>query len=293
MISVGLLLGRSLFLASQVVQLNVCTPPASPVITTPADGTVTVQATTLVSGTADAGTGITVRDNGQIVASVQSDTSGDFGVSVPLVVGSNQLIVTSSNACNDTADSSPVIVTRQVPPSPPPIPTPVSSTPASSGTSRLQGGSGPSSSVTPVAPTTPTSSGLSLTLSNIPAAAYATAGEHTTKESVLLSGYAPPGSTITITDNGRVIVQMKAGSDGYFSVRVPLELGRNVLVISATTADGGSVSKRLTYVRTAPPASVPWYRRKPVQIAAGSLAILLVAVMFRPIWIKFTKANKP
>jgi len=288
MIFAVLLLGlNNVFFASQTVQLNVCSTPTQPVITAPADQSNTYDPTTLVTGTADPNSSISVVDNNQAAASVNTDASGDFAVSVSLATGANQLVATVKNACGDTADSAPITVERLVTSSPTTQPLPLSPIFSGSGSQSGVGAAG-GETVVPSGTETPSAEPLILTFSNVPAAAYTSAGEATSEDTVLISGSATPNSMINITDNGRIVAQLQAGSDGQFSVQIPLTIGRNELHISVTNGRS-TVSKTLIYVRTVPQPSAPWYKSKPVQVAGIGILTLLLVVVVRPRWLRIGK----
>jgi hypothetical protein len=234
MFSMALLLGAFFHLATTTtIQSHVCQLPNAPVILQPVDGTVTVEPHITVA----------ILDNSVSVASVTSDSLGNFEVSVPLVEHQNQLFAQASNPCHETADSGSITVTYNKPPAPPTPPTPNPSQPSSPST--------PASNTQNSKGDTAISNGLigngnianngatvlpSQTATSGPLTLYVQLPRRltTSEPSIIVAGATNIPGTITIWVNGQRVAFVKTDENGRFRIRVPLTIGENELTISAT-----------------------------------------------------------
>ncbi|HYH96592.1 adventurous gliding motility protein AgmC, partial [Hyalangium sp.] len=84
------------------------TPPAAPVVSTPADGSSTNDNTPTYTGTAEAGSTVTVIVDGAPVGTVTADASGNWSFTQPgaLTDGSHTVSATATDAAGNTSPSS-------------------------------------------------------------------------------------------------------------------------------------------------------------------------------------------
>jgi hypothetical protein len=246
-----------------IIQSVVCRPPNPPAFTTPNSST--SSSTDIINGTTSPASSVAVSDNGQHIANVTSDSSGNFALEAPLVNGKNSFSAEASNSCDTVVPGvTPLIITRTLailpPIAPPSSPSPFFPSPSG-----------------PIEPTAPIVSdkGRHLFLQlNVPSRARLPSGYSTTHVSVFISGRTLPYAQITITDNGHSIARLTAAADGSFGVLVPLELGRNRIVVQASLGRQ-TTSQVVIYIRRG--ASLePWYREYLPLI--GILAIIALAL---------------
>ena len=187
-----------------------------------APGSSTNLTTPTLSGTAEPGSTVTVRDGDTVLGTTTTDADGNWSYTTPpLSDGDHALTSTVTNAAGNTGPASaPVAVTVDTQP------------PAA--TSGLQ-------------------------LNNQDGNALP-AGGATNETSPTLSGSAEPGSIVTVSDNGDVLGSAVADSDGNWSFTPPqpLDEGAHSLTTTVTDAAGntGPVSAPVNMVvDTTAPAS--------------------------------------
>lgn len=98
--------------------------PAAPVVTAPADGSTTDDATPAISGTAEPGATVTVEVDGTVVGTTTADGTGAWTVTptVPLGLGEHEVVATATDAAgNESAPSAPVSFTVVAGAVPPPV----------------------------------------------------------------------------------------------------------------------------------------------------------------------------
>ncbi|GAB4070991.1 hypothetical protein GCM10028777_37860 [Angustibacter speluncae] len=98
--------------------------PAAPVVTTPADGSTTDDATPAISGTAEPGATVTVEVDGTVVGTTTADGTGAWTLTptVPLGLGEHEVVATATDAAgNESAPSAPVSFTVVAGAVPPPV----------------------------------------------------------------------------------------------------------------------------------------------------------------------------
>ncbi len=233
-----LLAWATMFVASTTVNVAICqAAPSAPTITSPRNNSTTKSQTVTVSGTSsDHLYEIDIYDNGSLVATTTSDSSGKFGVSINLVKHKNQIVARANNKCGATANSSTVTVTLNGNSSPSaPNSSSNGSTPSSSnygtsiaGTSKATSGqsTSPNKTQSSIPTQSATSGPLKLTVDAPP---------HDTKkqDSVFLRGSTNKPSKITVYNNGNEIAKLNTNKDGTFGVLVPLYKGVNAIVVIA------------------------------------------------------------
>ncbi|WP_375768708.1 Ig-like domain-containing protein [Archangium gephyra] len=90
------------------------TPPCAPVITSPAAGTVVYGRETLLTGTADPGSSVLVKVNGEPVCTVVANDDGQWSCPAELPAGHSTVIATAKDeAGNSSGDSTAVLLTRR------------------------------------------------------------------------------------------------------------------------------------------------------------------------------------
>lgn len=82
-----------------------------PVITSPADGTVTNEAEVTVEGTASPETTLEVQQNGEVIDSVEVESDGSFAIDTELEEGANEFVAVTYIDGEDAANSETVTVT--------------------------------------------------------------------------------------------------------------------------------------------------------------------------------------
>lgn len=228
------------------IQSQICKRPAVPVLQSPANGLKVEGPETVVSGLMDPDSSAEIEVNMTQVYYVTADANGEFETLIGLSAGQNLIIARTVNACGDKADSKVALVTYVQPEMPggnPVIPL-------------LGLGSGLTDIITPVPvgmaqhSQSAVSNGLKLQVFMPP---------HSTTDGVsaLISGLTLPSAQITITDNSRQVADLFATPSGYFSVLIPLQDGRNDLVVqtinsTASTQIPLSIFRESTVTASAP-----------------------------------------
>jgi uncharacterized membrane protein YdcZ (DUF606 family) len=253
MFGLGLLLSMLHLATTELVQANICTPAATPIITAPITGVSTSTQMIQVDGNAESNVFVNILDNGQLAASVTSDGSGNFGVGVSLVSGSNSLVAELTDGCGQTSSSAAVLATY-TPPSPPPPPPKPTPTPPPQVVS-IVNNTNPTIVLPAIAAPTITDSGkgLKLNLTNYPTTAATQPGtvtKTTLLDSVFVTGSTGVAANVAIVVNGKVVADVVSDANGNFGIRVPLEIGTNKVQFIATLGNK-TVTRNLTYKRTA------------------------------------------
>jgi hypothetical protein len=258
MFGLGLILAMFHLGTAQTIQVNVCGMPATPVITAPANGTITAIQDMEVDGTADANITVNILDNGQLAGSTTADGTGVFGTTIPLVSGSNSIVAQVGNPCNPTVDSTAVSVTYNapIPPTPPTPPTPPPKKPATPATPApkvvsVATNSNPATVLPEIAAPTATLSGKGLTLGITGTSnglSTQPGNQSTAAKSFFLTGSTGLQANVAIVVNGKVVADVLSSSNGSFGVRIPLSVGKNTIRITATLGDK-TVTKGLTITR--------------------------------------------
>ena len=190
--------------------------------TTIPNGGYTNDATPVVSGTAEAGSLVTVYDGAAALGSVTADVDGNWRfVSSALAQGTHTLSARVTDAAgNVSVPSSTATVV-------------VDTTPPAAVTLAASNNNG--TTVTPIAP------------------------DGTTNDSTpLLSGTAEAGSRVIISDGGTVLGSVTAGSNGQWSFTTPtLADGPHTLSVSATDAAGNTSEAALLTLTVATAAPAP------------------------------------
>lgn len=262
----ALLLGQfSLFSlmssTSVTVETDVCGLPGTPVIVAPSGDETTSTQDLTVSGTADDNTTINILDNSTTLASVTSDSSGDYGAIISLSSGSNEIVAQAENNCSQTANSSAVDVTYNPPAPPPPPPSSGSSTSTTVSVPAVapvtSSGSSTSQSTVAVPATTTSPLSLSLNVSTAPPSSSSSSigsvplGENFTTvfDSVFITGSTGRPATVEILEGRKVIARVQTDSSGNFGARIPLKFGTNILTFIITSG-GQTITKTVRIVRT-------------------------------------------
>ena len=187
-------------------------------------GGVTNTATPTLSGTAEPGSTVSVRDGDTLLGTATADASGNWRFTTPaLDEGSHSLTTTVSDAAGNISPASD------------PLPFTVDATPPAAASDIVLNGT--SGSV------------------QQPIAADGATRDITPQ----LSGSAEPGSVVTVLDNNAVLGSVTAGSDGSWTFITPeLNEGAHSLTTTVTDAAGntGPASAALGFtVDTTPPAA--------------------------------------
>ncbi len=85
-------------------------PPLPPTITNPPNGSTVHVPSIQVDGTAESGTSVSLYRNGTLVGTVVATASGQFGLLIVLVAGTNSLTATATNSVGTSPSSLPVMV---------------------------------------------------------------------------------------------------------------------------------------------------------------------------------------
>ena len=164
--------------------------------------------TPVLSGTAEAGSVVTVRDNTTTVlgsVAVGADGRWSFTPSAPLPAGSHSLTTTVTDAAGNTGATSPAIGFT-IDTTPPPV-----------------------------------ASGLTLSNDNSGTAVPIAAGGATNDTTPILSGSAEAGSTVVVRDGTTVLGSVVVGTGGTWSFTTPtLSQGAHSLTATVTDAAGNS-----------------------------------------------------
>ena len=217
------------------VNPTVIAPP--PTITSPTSGTETTQSSITVTGTAEQLSTVKIYVNSIQMASVVISSSGAFSVSAPLTLGVNNITGTTTNIIGTSPQSTPILVTRILPPTPP-SPAGDNAPTTSSPSTNI-----PSSSTT-TNTTTNTNPPSAPIIENIPS-------QHTSSsESITLIGTAEPNSTVVITLNGKEVATITADDKGYFEITLYLVDGVNTVSFIARNQNGESKATVLSITFT-------------------------------------------
>jgi outer membrane protein OmpA-like peptidoglycan-associated protein len=128
--------------------------PAAPVITTPTEGSTTGDTTPTITGTAEAGSTVTVTENGVTLCTAVADTNGNWSCtpSTPLANGPHAIIATATDPTGNTSPASPVrnftVNTDTTPPAAPVITSPAQNSTTTDNTPAITGTAEPGSTVT-------------------------------------------------------------------------------------------------------------------------------------------------
>jgi hypothetical protein len=207
------------------------TPPAAPTGLALAAGDdtgssssdrVTSQTSALtITGTAEAGATVTIKEGAAVLATGTADASGNFSIDVSLAAGAHTLTASAADkAGNASGDSAGLAIT-----------------------------------VDTTAPGAPTALALAAADDT---GASSTDGVTSQTRALTISGTAEAGSTVTLRDGGTVIGTEVAGTGGTFTLDVALTAGTHSLTATATDAAGNvgaaSAAKTVTVDTTAPAA---------------------------------------
>lgn len=241
--SVALLFGS----VSTNVTSTICTPLATPTITAPANKSKTRQSQVKVSGSASAGSKVTIKVDSSPKLRLTADTNDYYAGIVTLTNGTHTIIVTASTPC-ESRDSTAVTVTVSTPkpPTTPPKQPPQTPTtpPSPSG-----GGSFISpyryqdqpSAVNNQPSSRATKEGIELTVNGI------RDGATTTDPAVEVWGSISKPGIIKIYVNGTLVAStLEAASD--YRLTIPLEEGTNRIKVVGTVGNV-VVEKELTVYR--------------------------------------------
>lgn len=194
--------------ASTTVSAQICPQSFAPTTLSTTEPNPTTNASADMTGTTEPGATVNLTVNGVTRASLAADSGGNFGATVPLIIGDNTIVASADNGtfCGQSSSSPPVLLHRnQVPP-----PAPVISAPSS--------------------------------------------GLVTTSSSITVSGSAEADSTLSVFVDGGTSATLTVGSDGIYSVSVPLTLGSNsIQAQAANPAGSGPLSSAVLVTRKAPP----------------------------------------
>jgi hypothetical protein len=252
------------------IQFTVCHIPTAPTFTT--QNATTTASTSVIAGTTSPTTAVTIADNNQPVANLNSDSSGDFSLEVSLASGTNSFTATATNPCGSATSTTPLLLTKVAAPSnPSTAKTTAPLTVINKITARLATTEFTSTPAPTTASNTVINGILSLQL-QVPSDAYTKTGSSTTKASVFLRGTTLPGAQVTILDNGRLVARLTAAADGTFGVSVPLIFGRNSITVQASL-HGQTTTQTITYNRTVPAhhtLSHWWW------LIGGSIVLLII-----------------
>ncbi|HEX8697798.1 MAG TPA: Ig-like domain-containing protein, partial [Myxococcaceae bacterium] len=128
------------------------TPPAAPVVVTPANGSTTPDTTPTYSGTAEPGSTVAIIVDGTQVTTVTADANGDwtYTPTVPLPSGPHTVSATATDAAGNTSPSSApnTFTVTPVTPAPPVVTGPADNTVTDDTTPSFTGTAPPNSTVT-------------------------------------------------------------------------------------------------------------------------------------------------
>lgn len=114
-------LGRVINVTVSVLSLVDTTPPAAPVIASPANGDVLGSSVLTISGTAEANAAVTVYHDGSSAATLSASSFGFWSFTSPLSEGAHSVYATATDASNNTSPNS-TTVNFTVDTTPPPAP---------------------------------------------------------------------------------------------------------------------------------------------------------------------------
>lgn len=266
----GILAPATALATNSSIGVSVCTSLPQVSISLPADGTQTTAASINVIGTADSNDSLSLLRNDNQVAATTIGPSGDFELSIPLVIGTNVLKAHVQDSCGIPADSNTVTILRNTPPSPP---GPSSFSSFSSG----QGFGGTSTEYIPStnpSATTGENQVPSLSIS------YPPDGFSTSATSIKVSGDAPPGSEIHIYLNGTEQGWVSVGDDGHYLLLVKLKTGANLITVKIA---GSNLSTNIKVTKLALSGSsgsnkVSNFWTTPHKIETGITAAVFITV---------------
>jgi hypothetical protein len=223
----GILTPVAALAADSLIGVSVCTSLPQVSISLPVNGTQTTRASINVIGVADSGDSLSLIRNDNQVAATTVGPSGNFELSIPLVIGSNVLKAHVQNSCDIPADSSTVTIIRNTPPSPP----------GSSSFSDSSSGQGFGDIFTRYIPSTNPSATTNGNQAPLLSILYPPDGFSTGATSIEVSGNAPPGSEIHIYLNGIEQGWASVGNDGYYLLLVKLKTGANLITVKVANSN--------------------------------------------------------
>lgn len=236
MFGLSLLLVLFPIFGATTISSTICDIPSTPTFVT--QSATTTATTDIISAKTSPSTSVDVSDNSQSIATLTSDSSGDFSLQVSLALGSNSFSATATNSCGSSASTHALVLTRD-------------KAPASSSSTSGSATEGSATSLAVSGSTTPSAKrALSLYL-QVPAAAHTSSGISTAANSIFLGGSTSGAAQITIYDNGTQVASLTAANNGTFGVSVPLLMGVNHILIQVYS-NGQTTTQTVTYVRTAP-----------------------------------------
>lgn len=243
---------------SSEIGVNVCYPPVSPSIASPADGSTTKQRSLLVTGNAPASTAVYISRNGRQAGFVTANSGGSYSISVSLEVGANMLQASTRNECGDSASSSLVTVTREQLPTPdqPSNPSPPAATPIIP----TEGSAVPPPTTSQPLPTLPADEVAEepapIAVSQ-PVILEPADGVRTANPTILVKGQADPFTTVQVFLNDRLSAAVRSDEAGEFAVGIPLEKGENRLQLAVNSGAEEIKSPSVTIHYEPPQSTLP------------------------------------
>jgi hypothetical protein len=220
-------------LASTSVESQICDDFEQPLITAPADGTHTKDASVMVTGTGEPTMTVMAVVNGSPVATGSVAVDGTFGLSATLQVGQNSLLVKESNDCGTTKQTSPITVVRDEEP----VPETPGSPPVEPPQEELPGGGGLHQNIPDETTSSKPSSGYPKPIITTPTENTTTRVSH-----ILVAGTAYRGSLVTIYVNGVSEARVIASADGRYQAQVNLDEGKNQVRVYSQFGKQGAFS---------------------------------------------------
>lgn len=221
--------------SSSVITSQICngafTPPT---IGEPVTGYSTTSSSVVVKGTGAPGVTLTILVNGVTKATTSVAGDGTFAAEVPVALGGNSLVAREKDACNNTKESTEVIISREQLSS-----GDNNSGDGNSGAGPLDHGSVPGMSGGSVPDKKP-SSGGNKTIES-PKITSLREGEVVYVDHIWVGGTGRAGSIVIIYVNSKEAARVVVDEDGAYGVDVRLDPGSNT--IKAVQEYGGKRSE--------------------------------------------------
>jgi hypothetical protein len=236
------------------IQSNICRNPSTPIIQTPTSDTTTSLPQALIGGLGSPDSVIELEVNDNLASTLTTDSNGNFGASVSLNSGQNQVVAIAHTACGVNVDSPSITVTY----------TPITA------------------ALTPAAPDTaaaPASQSQTVTSGTLPLRVFSPKQVTTHGSSIQITGETIANAELSVSINEVEVAKTTSSSTGYFSIVIPLNNGINYVPIKAVSATAtATVSLTITRSADALPAplrtALAWY----VWAFAATIALALLAI---------------
>lgn len=273
-LAVGVVALPSSAAAQTVIQSKICNPFNAPTLTAPAPDTRTNSSSIHVAGNGTPSLAVTITKNGVNVGTVQTPSSGTYGLEIPLDPGVNTLDAMSTNECGTLKASATITVTRTstaitlltpatVTPITPSAPAPAASaSPNTSNTSKSAPAATGSAKSTPASNNTllqeqmilnspaavngiPLPVATTLTSSQQKVVTKPKSGETVDNDRTWVSGIAAPLTNVSVYVNEVIAARVTSDDTGSYGALIQLEEGANKVYVLAKNSDGEVTLRRV------------------------------------------------